>query len=61
MDFSLSHSYPSTHPSLPSTKCFSCANSSIRRDELGSRNVLIGMQLMPDEILTLPPPPKENK
>jgi hypothetical protein len=40
---------------------FWCANSSIRRDELGSRNVLIGMQLMPDEILTLPPPPKENK
>jgi hypothetical protein len=42
-------------------KMFWCANSSIRRDELESRNVLIGMQLMPDEILTLPPPPKENK
>jgi hypothetical protein len=58
MDFSLSHSYPSIHPM---DKMFWCANSSIRRDELGSRNVLIGMQLMPDEILTLPPPPKDNK
>jgi hypothetical protein len=41
-------------------KMFWCANSSIRRDELGSSNVLLGMQLMPDEILTLPHTPKKT-